>query len=557
MSTSSQPLSLTPDDSVDALCPDWPSEFIERYQAQGLWTNDTFTSLLADQAQRIGERTAVIDGEREYSYRELNDLALRAAYGLTQLGIQRGDRVVLQLPNRVEFIIAAFGLFRIGALPIYTLPAHRRQELEHFCRFAGARAIITVDQFDRFSHRELARSVQQAVPSVEQLVICGDADGLVSFDSLLKKAPIDEQLPTPPKARDMAFFQLSGGTTGVSKLIPRRHDSYICSLRGSNDVCRINEHTRLLIALPIAHNFPMSSPGFLGVMLAGGSIVLAPSPSADVCFELIARHRVTMTSAVPPLALAWLQAAERLGTEQLDSLTLLQVGGAKLVSSAAKRIRPVLGCQLQQVFGMAEGLVNYTRLDDSEEIITHTQGRPMYPEADEVLIVDQHFKPLPAGQPGQLITRGPYTIRGYFNAPEVNANTFTSDGFYCTGDIAVLTENGDIVVEGREKDQINRGGEKISMDEVENALLAHPGIYDAAVVGIPDEYLGERAVAFVVPKQGETLKKFELSKFLREHIAAYKVPDRFELIDAFPQSGVGKVSRKVLREILKDQLDNA
>ncbi|WP_081803608.1 (2,3-dihydroxybenzoyl)adenylate synthase [Halotalea alkalilenta] len=545
------PIQVTPDDDVSALCPDWPEEFVERYVAAGYWRGETFGGFLRERAADQGARIAVVDGETRLSYRELDARVDRCALGLYRLGIQKGDRVVLQLPNRAEFIIACFALFRLGALPVFSLPAHRRNELEHFCRFSGARALITVDRFEGFDHRALARETQAAVPTLEHLVICGDAQELVAFDDLLATAPEADELPAPPHSRELAFFQLSGGTTGLSKLIPRRHDDYIYSLRGSNELCGIDADSVYLVSLPIAHNFPMSSPGFLGVLYAGGQVVLAPRPSPDVCFPLIERERVTITALVPPLALIWLEAASR-GVEQLASLEVLQVGGAKLVSEAARRVRPTLGCTLQQVFGMAEGLVNYTRLDDPEELIIHTQGRPISP-LDEVRIVDDQDRDLPPGQAGHLITRGPYTIRGYFNAPEVNAASFTADGFYRTGDIAVRTEQGDLIVEGREKDQINRGGEKIAMDEVENVLLAHPGVHDVAVVGMPDDYLGERSCAFVVARDGQALNKRDLARFVRERLAAYKVPDRFEFIDAFPQSGVGKVSRKVLRELLKER----
>src|SRR5690606_32527412 len=195
-----------------------------------------------------------------------------------------------------------------------------------------------------------------------------------------------------------------------------------------------------LAALPAAHNFPMSSPGFLGVLHAGGTVVLAPDPSPKSALALIETERVTITAVVPPIALLWLDAVEH-GTQRdrdLSSLRVLQVGGAKFAPEAARRVRPVLGCTLQQVFGMAEGLVNYTRLDDPEDIATTTQGRPLSP-ADEIRIVDDADRPVPDGEVGHLLTRGPYTIRGYYRADEHNAAAFTADGFYRTGDLVRRT----------------------------------------------------------------------------------------------------------------------
>ncbi|WP_017531491.1 AMP-binding protein, partial [Pelosinus sp. HCF1] len=220
---------------------------------------------------------------------------------------------------------------------------------------------------------------------------------------------------------------------------------------------------------------------------------------------------------------------------------------------AARRVKPAFGCMLQQVFGMAEGLVNYTRLDDSEETIVSTQGRPMS-KYDEIRIVDEDDVDVEPGSVGQLLTRGPYTIRGYYKAEEHNAKAFTPDGFFRTGDLVKVNESGYFVVEGRDKDQINRGGEKVAAEEVENHLLAHDAVLDAAIVSMPDEFLGERSCAFVIPRH-QTPTAGELKRFLRERgIAAFKIPDRIEFIHSFPYTPLGKVSKKKLRQMIAKKL---
>jgi 2,3-dihydroxybenzoate-AMP ligase len=271
------------------------------------------------------------------------------------------------------------------------------------------------------------------------------------------QSPADNFIATPTPADEVAFFQLSGGSTGTPKLIPRTHNDYYYSIRRSNEICGITADTRYLNALPAAHNYAMS-PGALGVLLAGGCVVLA-DPSATLCFPLIEKHRVNVTSLVPPAVSLWLQAiAEGADKRQLASLTLLQVG-ARLSATLAARIPEEMGCQLQQVFGMAEGLVNYTALDDTPERIFNTQGRPMCPD-DEVWVADENGHPLPRGEVGRLMTRGPYTFRGYFNSPEHNASAFDANGFYCSGDLISIDDAGYITVQGREKDQINRGARR-------------------------------------------------------------------------------------------------
>ena len=229
------------------------------------------------------------------------------------------------------------------------------------------------------------------------------------------------------------------------------------------------------MSLPASHNFPLACPGILGALLTGGRVVMLPSPEPERAFATIAAEGVTVTAAVPAVAQRWLAHAAEAGAQDLASLQLLQVGGARLADEVARTVGPVLGCTLQQVFGMAEGLLNYTRLDDPEDVICTTQGRPMS-EGDEVRVVDELDQDVPDGTPGALLTRGPYTPRGYYRAAEQNARAFTADGWYRSGDIVRRRPDGNLVVEGRDKDMINRGGEKISAEEVENLAYQLPQV---------------------------------------------------------------------------------
>ncbi|MBM7114617.1 (2,3-dihydroxybenzoyl)adenylate synthase [Archangium primigenium] len=525
-------------------CPTWPEEFATRYRQAGYWRGETFGQLLRERAERHGARTALVGGTQRLSYRELDLRADQLAAGFHALGIQAGDRVVVQLPNLPEFLEVCFALFRLGALPVFALPAHRASEIGYFCEFAQAAAYIIPDKHGGFDYRTLAEQVRAQVPTLRHVIVVGDAGPFRA----LKDLYAEPRALTGPSPSDVAFFQLSGGSTGVPKLIPRTHDDYIYSLRGSVEICQLDERSVYLCALPASHNFPLSSPGTLGTLYAGGTVVMASNPSPDECFALIARERVTITALVPPLAMIWLESAQS-RRHDLSSLRVLQVGGARLSDEAARRVRPTLGCTLQQVFGMAEGLVNYTRLDDAEERIVTTQGRPICPD-DEVRVVDEDGHDVAPGQTGQLLTRGPYTIRGYYRAEAHNARAFTPDGFYCTGDLVRLTPEGDLVVEGRAKDQINRGGDKVAAEEVENHLLAHPAVHNAAVVAVPDAFLGERSCAFIIARDTRPTAA-ALTAFLRTRgLAAFKIPDRIEFVDTFPQTAVGKVSKKDLRASL-------
>ena len=537
----------------------WPDALARRYREAGYWRGETFPGFLRERAQRLGERTAVVGGEQRWSYAELWRRAETAAAGFLTLGLAPGDRVVVQMGNVPAFYSVVFGLFRAGLVPVYALPAHRITEIGHFMRKAQAAAYVALRSYEGYDYRLLARELRaqaDELPHFQHAVIVGggaddEAGEFVDFDAF---QPNPSLLPADdPDPQSVAFLQISGGSTGLSKLIPRTHDDYIYSFRASNEICGIGEDSVYMVALPAAHNFPMSSPGAIGAFYAGATVVLSPTPSPETAFPLIARERVTDLGLVPPLALLWAQAAE--GTpHDLASLRVLQVGGAKLTPEAARRVVAGLKCRLQQVFGMAEGLVNYTRLDDPDEIVLNTQGRPISPD-DEVLIVDDHGQPVSEGQPGYLLTRGPYTIRGYHNDDAANARSFTDDGFYRTGDVVLRTPEGYLNVQGRAHDHINRAGEKISAEEVEDHLLAHPQVFDVAVVSIPDEYLGERICAFVIPRAGDDKPRGPaLKAWMRARgVAAFKIPDQIVFVEAFETTAVGKTSRKELRARLREE----
>lgn len=529
----------------------WPPEFAERYRALGYWTGETFDRFLPERARRFADLPAVVADGHRWTYAELARRAEHLAAGLAGLGIGPGDRVVVQVPNRPELLEAVFALFRMGALPVFALPAHRSEEVSYLCSFTGAAALVIADTHAGFDYRTMAGRVRARCPRLRHVIVCGRAGhDQVPLDRLRRSGP-DPAPRAAPDSGGVAFLQLSGGTTGRPKLIPRTHDDYLYSVRASARICELSTSTVYLGALPLTHNFPMSSPGFLGVLHSGGTVVLAPDLGPGTCMELIESEHVTHTALVPPLAMLWLDAVE--GGSQagrdLSSLRVLQVGGARLAPEAAARVRPVLGCELQQVFGMAEGLVCYTRPGDPDDVVLNTQGRPISPH-DEIRVVDEDGAQVPDGHTGELLTRGPYTIRGYHAAPEHNARAFTPEGFYRTGDLVRRSAGGYLTVRGRVKDQVNRGGEKVAPEEVENHVLAHPGVLDAALIGVPDAYLGERTCVYVVPR-GQAPSAGELRAFLRERgLAAYKIPDLVEFTAEFPVTGVGKISRRELRALL-------
>ncbi|MVU79201.1 AMP-binding protein [Nocardia sp. ET3-3] len=525
-------------DHRDGFVP-FPADLAERYREAGYWAGRPLGELLRDAGRQWPERPALL-GDVTATYAELDHAADRMAHGLLELGIRPGDRAVVQLPNVPEFIAVLFGLLRAGIIPVLTLPAHRRAEIEHLTKLSGAVAYVAADRLGDFDYRVLAAEVSANAPALRHVLILGDPGPFTALDSVPAEG---DSLPAID-ASDIALMLVSGGTTGLPKLIARTHDDYAYNAKASAEVCELGPGDVYLATLPVAHNFPLACPGVLGTVATGGAMAFVTDPSPESAFAAIERHRVTVTAVVPPLAQLWCAAVDWEDAD-LSSLRLLQVGGAKLAEVNARDVAPALNVRLQQVFGMAEGLLNYTRAEDPEDLVDTTQGRPLSP-ADEVRVVDEHGHDVPDGEEGELLTRGPYTLRGYYRAPEHNSRAFTPDGFYRSGDLVRRLPSGHLIVSGRIKDVINRGGENISCDELEEHLLAYPGVRHAAAVGLPDPALGEK-VCVVLVTAGELPTLPEIKTFLTDRgLATYKLPDVLRQADFLPVTAVGKIDKKAL-----------
>ena len=522
----------------------WPDADVRRYVARGYWAGQPLGTLLREVADRVPDRPALIDVENDVrlTHGELSGRADAAASRLLGLGLNRGDRIVVQLGNTWEFVVLTMACLRTGIVPVMALPAHRRSELSYLAEHAEAAAIAVPDRLRDFDHQQLAHEIRNW-----HVLVAGETVAPESVDLRALCAPGDKTDLRPVNSRDVAVFLLSGGTTGLPKLIARTHDDYAYNARRSAEVSGVDADSAYLVSLPAGHNFPLACPGLLGTLLAGGRVVLLPSPEPARAFATIAAEGVTHTAVVPAVAGRWLDHAAEHGCAQVASLRVLQVGGARLADELARRITPVLGATLQQVFGMAEGLLNFTRLDDPDEVVCATQGRPMCPD-DEVRIVDELDLDVPDGEPGSLLTRGPYTPRGYYRAAEQNARAFTADGWYRSGDICRRTAEGNLIVEGRDKDMINRGGEKISAEEVENLVYQVPSVGQVAAVAMPDPGLGERVCLYVVPRPGRRVTLEEIrSAMQRFGVARVKLPEHLVVVSELATTKVGKIDKKALR----------
>ncbi len=536
----------------------FPPEYAARYRAKGYWQDRSLRDEFADMFRKFAPRVFVVDGDRQYSYAEVDRLSDRLALNLLELGLRPLDAVVLTLPNVAEFIILYFALQKMGAIPIAAIVTHRYGEVSQFVRIASAAACVYPESQGDFQFGPMIKRVQAESPCMKFAIVLGKAGpGEHSLTDLIArepKLPLSELAGIKLDPTDPCIYQLSGGTTGIPKLIPRTHNDYAYNSKTAAPVCEVGADSVLLLVIPIAHNLALACPGIQGYAFNGGKVVVAASARPEEMFALIQRHRVTHIKVVPALLIRLINSPE-IGRYDLSSLKVIQSGGQRMQPEVRIRTKQLIpSVWVQENFGMSEGMLFFVRRGDPEEVMLETCGRPICPD-DEVRLVDDDGKDVAPGEVGELICRGAYTLRGYLRVPEYNAKQFTPDGFYCSGDLMRLHPSGNYVVEGRKKDLINRGGEKISAEEIENLILMHPAVQNVACVAMPDPAMGEKTCACVIPRAGQTLTLKELVAFLAtKEIARFKLPERLELMNEFPLSTFGKVSKKSLVEMVSKKL---
>lgn len=528
----------------------WPEHFARRYREQGYWEGKSIPAALAESLDRWPRKVALLHGSERITYAELGERVEHLASGFVQAGLNPLDRVVLQLHNVPEFVYTYFALIRAGCIPVMALRAHRHTEVKHFIASSGAAGYVIPDVLRGFDYRAMAEEMRAACPTLKYVFVSGEPlPGQRSLAALFDSASCEMPKLDPS---EVALMLLSGGTTSLSKLIPRTHDDYVYNAKQCGRIARFGEDTVLMLLLPLGHNYNLASPGLMGALYHGGTVVLAPSGDAETVFPLIERERVTVLPAAVPLISTWLN-SDVPKRHDLSSLRVVQNGGARLAPELRARLRDRFGCTPQEIYGTAEGLICMVPLDGDDEAVLESSGVPVCDD-DEIQVLGDDDREVADGVPGELCVRGPYTVRGYYNAPDKNREAFTGDGFYRMGDF-VRKRGRQVYTEGRRKDIINRGGEKISCDEIENYLFAHPKIKAATLVAMPDEAFGEKACAFVIAKPGETLGFDELIAFLKERrIASFKLPERLEIVAEFPTSPVGKVLKRELRERIAAKL---
>jgi 2,3-dihydroxybenzoate-AMP ligase len=528
---------------------------LKAYVDAGVLTQDTLVSAFADAVRSHPERTALSEVDWSCTYTELDVVTDKAASAFLRLGLKPLDRVLFQLPNTKELVVAFLGCLKAGLIPICTLAAHRQIEIGYLGKHASARAHIVPASDPRFDFIGFAQEMRQQIPGMNVTIATkGDAASLGNRAHSLE-ALIAAEDATEAKRRvaaiahdpfQVALFQLSGGTTDVPKIIPRFHNEYLYTLRTVIDFHGFDETLVAYTPNPMLHNAPMACVWGPAIFF-GGEVAISPSLEAAAVGPLLTQRQPNWM-LLPPVVLLRLKEAG-----WFDRIDFAKARWGFSVTSAVQRFRTFVGgAPAWPLFGMTEGLLAYCNASDPDEAQHTTVGRPLSLH-DEVRILEPGSeRELADGEIGELAVRGPCTIAGYFDAEDRNKVAFTSDGLYRSGDLMRTRIIGDrryLVFEGRLKDVVSRGGEKINCEEIERVSANHPAIMSIAVVAMPDRTYGERACAFVIPSPGKTLTVPELGAFLeRQGLAKFKWPERIELVPEFPLTSSGKLSKPKLRE---------
>ena len=529
-------------------------DLIARYQKSGHWGAETFYSILAARAAAHPDRLAIVDRGRRVTYRELRTRVDRVAAGFAALGIGPGDVVTIQMPNWAEFAYVFFALERLGAVANQIGSDFRSREVEYILRFSESRAFVCPASFKSFDYVKMSAELRPGLPDLKAVCVLGSpatggaAPGLVSLDSMVENAGAAAPPGAGQRANDVMRMAFTSGTTGNPKGVIHSHNTTLSTCRTLNADMRVTPEEVFLIYLPLGLNW-----GYLTLVqavMAGARAVLLDQFSARAALELIQRERVTYIPTAPASIIAMLNEPD-LRRYDLSSLRVIITGGASCPIETIREFRARMHGHLIELYGMLEtGFHTYTRLEDEPEAVTGTVGTVA--SGLGLRLIDESGRDVMAGAEGEIAALGPSVHLGYHKNPAANAELFTADGWFRTGDLGQFDQAGNVKIVGRLKEMINRGGKKFFPREIEEILYTHPKILHAAIVGVPDPRLGERNCLCVIPRPGQTVTLDEMVGYLKDGVATYKLPETIEIFDELPFTPTGKIQRHVLvRRVLE------
>jgi cyclohexanecarboxylate-CoA ligase len=527
--------------------------------AQGLWSdrtiNDDLDACVASFPDRLALTAVSLENgtTTRFTYRQLAAMADRIAVGLTRLGIGHNDVVSMQLPNWWQFTATYLACSRIGAVLNPLMHIFRERELSFMLRHGESKVVIVPRQFRGFDYEQMVAALKPDLPALQHMIVVGGA-GDNSFEKLLseprwEEAPDAREILTRhrPGPDDVMQLIYTSGTTGEPKGVMHSANTAMANIIPYAERLRLGAEDVVLMASPMAHQTGFMYGLMMPIMLRG-SVVLQDIWDPKKAVELIRSNHVTFTMASTPFLTDLAKAVEESG-ESIPSLRTFLCAGAPIPGPLVEYARKALGAKIVSAWGMTEnGAVTLIKLDDDDERAFNTSGCPL--SGAEIRVVDANGEPLPNGTEGRLLVRSCSNFGGYLRRPHLN-NTDAADWFD-TGDLAEIDDRGYVRITGRSKDVIIRGGENIPVVEIETLLYKHPAIGQVAIVAYPDERLGERGCAVVVPKPKQTIDLATMIDFLKsQKVALQYIPERLLVLDQMPATPSGKIQKFKLREIVK------
>ena len=537
----------------------YKKEDAEKYNRLRWWLGLTFGDLLDKAADVYPDKEAFVDGRSRLTYSEARDKTNRLAIGLMDLGIAPRDRVLVQLPNWNEFVFAYFAVQKIGGSVVLLIDRYRQYEISHLAQLTGATSWITAEKYKKTDYLPIVEDVKKEHPQLKNIILARSKGNgpFRSMEKLIQEVKLDRHnlqrlAQRRPDPMEVAHMGPTGGTTGLPKVVPRTHNSLICTMEYSAYAWEVNIHDVCLLAGPIGHDLAFTKGLCNSLFTLGKTIFLDSTDMKDIC-ETIQREKVTTIVWTPTLAKRLLD-FEGLKDYDLSSLRGMHCGGSASLPEIVNGVREDLQCNFYNGYGGTEGQTTLTRTNDSLETILHTVGKPTCPY-DTYKVVSPDGKELPPNITGELMIKGPGVFTGYYKAPEENAKVFNEEGFFRTGDLAMIDVKGIVTLTGRIKEMINRGGESISSTEIEKLITGLPEVAFVAVIPMPDPVFGEKVCAYIQPKPGASLSFQKIIAYLKERKASVlQLPERIEFIETMPFTKAEKVDKKFLKEDIERKL---
>ncbi|MFD1811385.1 AMP-binding protein [Rhodococcus gannanensis] len=529
-----------------------------RYREAGHWLDRTVGSHLADLRQRRPGGVAVVDGDRRFTFAEVDRAATRLAAALHEDGVAAGDVVSFQLPNSAEAVIAYQAVMKLGAVANPIVPIYRGRELRFILRQARSRAVLIPGTYRGFDYPAMYADLLDDLPDLRRVVVVDEgsptqSDRFTTWSALIDGASPDAAaivgaLPEPDPD-DVCLLLYTSGTTADPKGALHTHNSLVFENNSMIQLFDLGENDVIFNPSPVTHvtgvNCALTLPFVLGI-----PVVLQGVWEPFEALDRITATRASFMIFSTPFLQGLLDAAESTD-RQTPSIRYIVCGGADIPDELTRRATRRLGT-VTRMYGATEGpSVTCGTLADTEDVRLRSDGRILDPT--EVIVVDGSGNTAGTDVVGEVLWRGPDTFLGYLD-PALNDAAFTADGYFRTGDLARFDGAGAIHIEGRIKDIINRSGEKISTHEVENLLSEHPAVAEVAVVAGPDPTTGERGCAFVVTTDSETLTLDDVRRFLTAHeVATQKIPESIFVVDSLPKTASGKIQKFALRDWTQDR----